>query len=353
MRSYVRNGLVAALAIGLFAWFLRHANLEDVWLQIRRASVAWLLFSLVAVWINMAIRSWRWRALLAPVGKTHFWNLFRATVLGFTASFLLPARAGEVLRPWVLARREGLNATAVFATILFERLIDLMTVLLFFGVFLLFVPAASLPADPAVMRTVKGGGVATAAASVALFVGMAVMARHPERLARAALSIERVCPPRFAHGAANLVRRLAEGFGIVHDIRRLLIALAWSIPLWLSIAAGIWGVSQAFHISVSFLGSFLLIAFLTVGVAVPTPGSVGGFHEAFRYGATTFFGASNDAAVGAAIVLHAVTFVPTTLVGIVFAAQDGLNFAGAGRLASRAATDGDSGEVPVLRSSGR
>ena len=55
-----------------------------------------------------------------------------------------------------------------------------------------------------------------------------------------------------------------------------------------------------------FTGSFLIMALLVVGVAVPTPGAVGGFHAAFRLGATTFFGAPDDAAVGAAIVLHAV-----------------------------------------------
>ena len=52
------------------------------------------------------------------------------------------------------------------------------------------------------------------------------------------------------------------------------------------------------------------MALLVIGVAVPTPGAVGGFHEAFRIGVTTFFGAPNDAAVGAAIVLHAFSFVP-------------------------------------------
>ena len=61
-----------------------------------------------------------------------------------------------------------------------------------------------------------------------------------------------------------------------------------------------------------------------VGVAVPTPGAVGGFHEAFRLGATTFFGADNDTAVGAAIVLHAVSVVPVLMLGLLFAAQDGL-----------------------------
>lgn len=352
MRSYVRGGLVALLTVGLLGWFLRHAELGDVWRQIRRADLSWLAFAQCTIALNLVIRSWRWSWLLAPVGQARFRNLFRATVIGFAATFLLPARAGEVLRPWVLARNERLDATAAFATILLERLIDLMTVLLLFAAFLLIVPGSSLPADPSVMRAIKAAGAVTAASAVALFITMALTAKHPERLARGALSIERVLPSRIAHAVANLVRRFAEGFGIIHDFRRLIVAALWSFPLWMSIAAGIWGVARAFHIDLPWSGSYLLIALLTVGVAVPTPGSVGGFHEAFRYGATTFFGASNDQAIGAAIVLHAVTFVPTTLVGIVFAAQDGLSFASAGREARRAATE-DSGEVPVLRSSGR
>ena len=66
-----------------------------------------------------------------------------------------------------------------------------------------------------------------------------------------------------------------------------------------------------------------MIALLVLGVAVPTPGAVGGFHEAFRVGATTFFGAPDDAAVGAAIVLHLFSIVPSLVLGLFFAAQEG------------------------------
>ena len=67
------------------------------------------------------------------------------------------------------------------------------------------------------------------------------------------------------------------------------------------------------------------MALLVVGVAVPTPGAVGGFHDFYRLGATTFFGAPNDRAVGAAMVLHAVSFVPVAIAGLILLAQDGLS----------------------------
>ena len=114
-------------------------------------------------------------------------------------------------------------------------------------------------------------------------------------------------------------------------------------------------MTVAFGIDMPFAGTFLLQALLVIGVAVPTPGGVGSYHEAYRIGVTTFFGAPNDRAVAAAIVTHAISFVPVVLLGIVFMAQDGLSvrslkdLAGAAREKERPHTD----EVPILRPSGR
>ena len=118
---------------------------------------------------------------------------------------------------------------------------------------------------------------------------------------------------------------------------RLVTALALSFPMWMSIAAGIWLTSRAFHITFPYTGSFLVMTMLVVGVAAPTPGGVGAFHAAYQFAVTEFFAAPGDRAVGAAIVLHAVSFVPVTLLGLLFMAREGLTFGGARRIAS----DGD------------
>ena len=88
-----------------------------------------------------------------------------------------------------------------------------------------------------------------------------------------------------------------------------------SFPLWLSIGLGIWAVTRAFGIDMPFTGSFLLIALLVVGVSVPTPGGVGGFEAAVQIGLTSFYAVPNDRAVGAALVLHAVSLLPTIVLG--------------------------------------
>jgi uncharacterized membrane protein YbhN (UPF0104 family) len=113
-------------------------------------------------------------------------------------------------------------------------------------------------------------------------------------------------------------------------------ALVWSFPVWLAISAQVWAVTIAFEIAMPYAGTFLLQSLLVIGVAMPTPGGVGSFHEAYRIGVTTFFSASNDRAIAAAIVTHAISFVPPVLVGIVFMAQDGLSIGGLKDLASTA-----------------
>lgn len=324
MRNIIRTVVVLGLAVGLIALFLRNANLGHVWATVKAAHPGYLLLSLGLTCVTFLIRTERWQYLLGPLGPTRFSTVFRATVIGFGASAVLPARAGEVIRPYLLARREGLNATAAFATILVERILDLVAVLCLMAAFLIWFDPGLEARDSAVFSAIRFGGLVMAPVALGALFVMFFMAGHPDRLHAWLLKAERVLPAKIATMLAGFAKTFAEGFAVVRRPERLIAAMAWSIVLWMSIAAGIWAVSVGFGIAMPFTGGWLMLAPLVVGVAVPTPGGVGGFHEAYRVGATAFFGADNDTAVGAAIVLHAISVVPVTIVGLVFMVQDGL-----------------------------
>src|SRR5436190_10502897 len=191
MPSRLRAPLVILLTIGLLAFFLYGVELRPVWDATRQADGRLLLGGVCVTMMTYALRAFRWQYLLAPIGPTRFTTAFQTTVIGFSASFLLPARPGEVLRPYLLARRENLPPTACFATVILERLLDLVTVLLLFGVFVVFVDPASLSGDPAMYARVKMGGFLAAGASLAGFLVFYFLAGHPERLGAWALRIER------------------------------------------------------------------------------------------------------------------------------------------------------------------
>src|SRR5919201_346637 len=137
MRSRIRTVLVLLLTAGLVVLFLRNANLSQVWREMATARYGLIVLATVITLGYYALRAFRWQYLLIPIGPTRFSTAYRTTVIGFAANFLLPARAGEVLRPYLLARREGLSATAAFATIILERLLDTAIVLILFAAFVL------------------------------------------------------------------------------------------------------------------------------------------------------------------------------------------------------------------------
>src|SRR5712691_7572123 len=286
MRSHLRTLIVLAVAVALIALFLQNVDLWRVMTAIAHARPEWLVLSLATMVVNLAIRALRWKYLLEPLGHTTFASAFRATAVGFAASTVLPARAGEVIRPYFLARQARhdqhgrMTATGAFATI--------------------------------------------------------ILAGDPARLGRTMTRLEQVLPSALAGLIARVAEKFARGLGAIRRPGRLAIALAWSFPLWLSICLGIWAVAMAFRFAIPFTGSFLLLALLVLGVTVPTPGAIGGFHEAFRVGATVFYSAPDAAAVGGAIVLHLFSIGPSLLLGLFFAAQEGLNLGGMRRLAGQA-----------------
>ena len=331
MRNVIRTVIVLALAVGLLAVFLRNADLGLVWSSVKSARMDYLFLGFAVTQATFLVRAERWQYLLGPLGPTRFWTVFRATVIGFGASAVLPARAGEVIRPYLLARREGLSATAAFATILVERILDLVAVLLLLAAFLIWFDPGLESRDSAVFQAIRFGGLLMAPVAVSALAVMFFMAGHPDRLHAWLLKAERVLPARIAAMIARVAKTFAEGFAVVRRPERLVAAIAWSIVLWISIALGIWAISVAFRIEMTVTGSWLMLAPLVVGVAVPTPGGVGGFHEAYRIGATAFFGADNNSAVGAAIVLHAISIVPVIIGGFIFTLQDGLKLGGIAR----------------------
>ena len=342
MRSHLRTIVVLAVALTLVALFLSNVNLKSVLASIAGARPEWVALSLLTVFANLSIRAMRWKFLLEPLGSTTFARAFRATTVGFAASAVLPARAGEVIRPYFLARqappdqRGRMTTTGAFATIILERLLDVVTVLMLLASFVFVFGKDRDAVNPSGFAVVKWAGASAAVVSISALVVLFVLAGDPARLGRAMARLERVLPARLAVLLAGLAEKFAQGLGVIRRPSRLLAALAWSLPLWLCIALGTWSMAMAFRIAMPFSGSFLMIALLTLGVAVPTPGAIGGFHEAFRVGATAFYRAPEEAAVGAAIVLHLFSVGPSLLLGLFFAAREGLNLGSMQRLANQA-----------------
>ena len=310
----------------------------------------------------MVLRALRWQYLLEPIGHARFGPAFRTTTIGFAASAVLPARAGEVIRPYLLARQEGLSATATFATIIIERLLDAVTCVMLLASFVLFFDPGMDSADSRLYWLVEVGGVTVGALALVVLGAMFVAARDPGGRRPMGLQARASAAGKLTHRLAGALLKFAEGLAVVRTPRRLRWRCRCRFRCGCRSGSGIWAVTRAFGIDMPFTGSFLLIALLVVGVSVPTPGGVGGFEAAVQIGLTSFYGVPNDRAVGAALVLHAVSLLPTLVLGFLFVVQDGLGFGGMRNLAHARLTRTQAGarsdrrrpdEVSVLRASRR
>ena len=309
--------VILLLTAGLFWLFLRNVDLHETWRAVTRANLAYISGAILFTLLTYVLRTLRWQAILLPLGRTRFRTVGRATVIGFAATFLLPGRVGEILRAYLVGKHEGLKVSATLATVIVERLLDVVTVLAFF--------AASLPLlGVEVSAEIQAAGVAAGVGAVAALVILTLLAGHPERLGRWASALAKWLPRRAAGAIGHIVQTFVEGLVVLRRPTDLLRAAVWSIPVWLSISVGILLTSHAFDLRLSFAGAFFVMGYLAVGVSVPTPGGAGGFHYFYLIALTDFFGADRDVAAAAAIILHAVSFVPVSIVGLVFMWQDGL-----------------------------
>lgn len=337
MRRHARTILAAALGAGLMAFVLRGADLGRVGDALTSARGDLIALGLLAMVATDVARALRWRHLLEPLGRVGRVAALRATVMGLAATAVLPGRVGEVLRPYVLARRERLSASAAIGTVALERLLDVAAILAIFGF-------SAVVFEP---RGGAGGGgllpalnaAAAAAAGLALgALGLAyAAATRPASVGRRVARVTSALPAGLSRRLGRLSHGFSEGLEALRRPAPLAAALVWTVVVWLLIAAGLWCVAAAFGIDMPPAGAGLMLVPIALGVAVPTPASVGGYHAAFQVGATTLFAAGAETAVAAGLVAHAVSFLPHTVAGVPLMASEGVRLAGVGGLAGRAA----------------
>jgi len=314
------------LALGLLALFLRGLDwgkLADAW---RTADRSLLVAAVFSALLTYTFRAWRWGYLLAPLARVRFGRLFSATVVGFFTGLVIP-RAGEIVRPYLVARHHELKVSAAFASIILERLIDLITVLLLLSLYLYVLPAPAGQKTGPLMDTLKRGGVIVGAFSLALLIVLALFHVHAERAMAVVDRVLALLPAWLGKPLGAMARSFAEGLAVLQaPAGHLLAVLAQSFLVWFSIGGSIHLTNLAFGLDLPYHSTFLIIAFLTVGVAIPTPGMVGGFHWFYRLALTQVYGVGDETAVAAAVACHVLSNLPVLVFGFVFLGREGLTF---------------------------
>jgi len=321
-----------AISIALLALLFRSVDPRELIRALRGINGIWLIPAVVLTLLSYLMRAVRWKYLLSPLKQTSFANRVSATLIGYMANNLLPARLGELARAYLLAEREGIGTGAVVATLVIDRLTDGFTVLLLLlvTVFTLRLP----PGSEAAQRGLMAGGYVTLGLYLAVVVFLVFLRRNTTGTLRFLERLLRPFPPRIVERVIPFLGAFIDGARLTPHGRERLAIGATSLVIWVLAFLPIECVLRAFGLNFPLSVSLFILVLLVFAVMIPAaPGYVGTYHAACVYGLMAL-GVPRETALSAAIVIHGVGFFPVIVVGLTCLWRENLSLSALGRRAS-------------------
>jgi len=295
---------------------------------VRNAKPFLLILSILAIYTCYALRALRWKVFQQNLGPSHFGTIYAMTLAGFAAVFLL-GRAGEPVRPLLLARKEKLPVSGMFGVYVLERLFDTASAAVIAAVALLLFRSHTHAGETA-------SRLETAARTTGslLFAGVigAVAFLVYLRLHGTALLDRQLQGWLKAHGwrgsVAGILLGFARGVQTIRTWSDLALTTFYSVAHWFLVLLVYLWVSHSFGGTlgtISLSDAMLVMAFTLVGSAVQLPGVGGGSQVAAFLAYTAIFGVEKEPAAAASIVMWLITFAASSLVGVPVLIHEGFS----------------------------
>lgn len=294
-------GLV--VSAGLLVYFFWDVDLRVVGARLRDTLWGFLALSIALNFLSLWARARRWRYLFAPGARAG--HLLRALLVGYMGNNLLPLRAGEIVRIYV-ASRHGPRFWTTFATVVVERVLDGLALGLLVAGVLLVVP---LPGE---LRW-----------PILVFLGVDLLGILVLTLIAIAPGVCRTLIEACFHRLGWLERRLLrmldtmiEGLGGLRAARHMVPLTLYSVGIWLFLALSIWTALHSAHLDLPLAAAWTVLAFLGLGVSLPSSPGFVGVIQAATVLALALFAVPRTEALSFSLLLHASQFFPITAAGL-------------------------------------
>jgi uncharacterized protein (TIRG00374 family) len=317
-------GVVLSLLFIFLAF--RKVNMKQMLQALGEADYWFLLPVLAIIALGLVLRSLRWQYLLAPMRRVGVGVLFTSLSIGYMANTFLPAHLGEIVRAWHAQKKTGIAASSIFATIVVERLIDVVSLLICFGLSLLVFPFPGW---------IRGSGAVLLALVAVLSILLLLMKRYRQKTLLLAERLLRYFPApltakvmraldQFLSGVTALKRR---GHYLAVSVLSLLIWVCYALTFQLLFYA--FGFVERYRLPWS--AALVAMVITTISVVVPSsPGYVGTFHFLCQL-SLGLFNIPKGPALSYAFVLHAVSIFPVFFLGLAFLGREKLSLRSLGR----------------------
>jgi len=311
--------VLLGVVVSLICLGLALAGIEwsRVGAALQRADWRYLFPAGVALLGYLAARSARWRVLLGP--QVSFGEAFSVINIGYLVSNVLPFRLGDPARAVAIGLDGEVRISTALSTVVVERVLDMLTVVLLLAVVAPFVGDAGWTRDAGLL----GAGLGLAAMGV-----MVVLALRPDWARRLVAGVMERMPGLDRERWLTWFDGLLEGLAALRSVDRAAALIGWSLVTWGLTVAYYVAVIWAFTEGPSLVQASFLTSATALGMALPSsPGAMGVFHSVARYALQLPFGVAAETAVVIAFASHAYQYVAMCGLGLVGLLQQNLSFA--------------------------
>ena len=356
MRGKSRRYLLLLVAIAGLAYFfykfrnsitLQGFRWSMVGESLRHANPFLLILGILTTYACFALRAVRWMRFSRSFGEMRFPSVYSATLMGFTCTFLL-GRAGEPIRPVLIARKDSLSIPHMFGVYVLERVFDMAAAIVLAGSALLLFQRSELGgSDPQILRIARSAGAALLAGLLVVVAFLIYFRFHGAGWLSRKLQHE-TWRTGWREKIAVLLEGFSDGLQGVRTWEDLGVLVGYTVVHWIGVACAYFFVAHAFpgQLGVlSFAGATLVLAFTLVGSAAQLPGVGGGAQVATFLVLTLLFDIDKESAATMAIVVWLATFASCCIAGLPLLFREGWSM---GELRQMAKAEEQAGEAALL-----
>lgn len=234
---------------------------------------------------------------------------------------LLPFRLGEFMRAIPLKRREGLSFSATMGTVVIERVIDVITLMMVFGICLILFPFPVW---------LKNGSLLILGVIVLAMMLWYYMVHHKESAMRLFDRVTRRLPGSKSGRLNHIMSSFITGMSMIQSVRSYMMILLYSMATWFTYMLSFYLMFKALNLTVTnglnFIHATVSMVFASFAIMIPAaPGYVGTFHEMTKQ-SLLLFSVDREPALTFAIIIHGYNYIVFTGIGLVYFIQNNLNF---------------------------
>lgn len=310
----------------VFVWLaLRGIDLAKAWEALKVANYWWLIPAIAVYFVAVWARAWRWDYLIRPLKRVPLRTIFPIVVIGYMGNNIYPARIGELLRAYVLKRKENVPVSASLATVIIERVFDGVVML---GFVIFNLPAlAAISGDSGFVGSIEQvaiWGTVIFALVLAVFL-LAALFPH-QSLAIYHRLAEPLIPGRFRQRVTGMVESFWQGLESLRSPVNIAMVFFTSVIIWLLETVKYWFVMHAFSFTVPFFALMLMNGIVNLATTIPSaPGYVGTF-DAPGIAVLQAYGVEGGLAASYTLVLHVALWLPITVLGLYYFGKESLSW---------------------------